>query len=368
MAPDINSLPPSPYREMNTTPRRPSQSRRLSERMASPANPLYSSTTPPRSPTSASASFNQPPPREDNTGVDPGPGPLRHPRPLTAADLHMQLEKEQEAVVNRLTRELTFLRQQTASVTSTTSSTSASTGITDSAVQTESGVLLGGSGGSGSSNVIHPTPARRHRSSSNLSSRGTSINSTAATAGSTVNTPTGLAGSGIAPPRDSSYSHNRTGGDPLSRQSSVASRRSDASSPSLPNTLLHVGADQHPFPASSHQRHSHSNSLSAPGGPGAVRGGGGGGGHVPSTPRYDDATQARAELDMIKAENEALKGRIRELERMVRRTSVSSAAEKSESDAGRGDSRAPSVPGERGTESRGRAATQSSDDRPGESR
>ena len=29
------------------------------------------------------------------------PGPLRHPRPLTAADLHMQLEKEQEAVVSR---------------------------------------------------------------------------------------------------------------------------------------------------------------------------------------------------------------------------------------------------------------------------
>jgi len=33
----------------------------------------------------------------DNTGV--GTGPLRHPRPLTAADLHLQLEKEQEAVV-----------------------------------------------------------------------------------------------------------------------------------------------------------------------------------------------------------------------------------------------------------------------------
>jgi hypothetical protein len=26
-------------------------------------------------------------------------GPLRHPRPLTAADLHLELEKEQEAVV-----------------------------------------------------------------------------------------------------------------------------------------------------------------------------------------------------------------------------------------------------------------------------
>lgn len=59
----------------------------------------------------------------DNTGVGVGPGeiadtlyihlllnvqltqsflgPLRHPRPLTAADLHMQLEKEQEAVVSQ---------------------------------------------------------------------------------------------------------------------------------------------------------------------------------------------------------------------------------------------------------------------------
>ena len=38
------------------------------------------------------ASFTEP-------GVGPGPGPLRHPRPLTAAELHTQLEKEQEAVV-----------------------------------------------------------------------------------------------------------------------------------------------------------------------------------------------------------------------------------------------------------------------------
>ena len=60
----------------------------------------------------------------DNTGVGVGPGkiadtvfkhsllvmqltqcflgPLRHPRPLTAADLHMQLEKEQEAVVSQV--------------------------------------------------------------------------------------------------------------------------------------------------------------------------------------------------------------------------------------------------------------------------
>ena len=35
----------------------------------------------------------------DNIGVGTGPGPVRHPRPLTAADLHLQLENEQEAVV-----------------------------------------------------------------------------------------------------------------------------------------------------------------------------------------------------------------------------------------------------------------------------
>lgn len=36
----------------------------------------------------------------DNSGVGSGPGPARHARPLTAAELHSQLEKEQEAVVS----------------------------------------------------------------------------------------------------------------------------------------------------------------------------------------------------------------------------------------------------------------------------
>ena len=337
MAPDINSLPPSPYRNpaSTTTPRRPSQTRRLSERMVvSPSGSLFSSTPPPRSPNATSTTFNQPLPREDNTGVDPGPGPLRHPRPLTAADLHMQLEKEQEAVVNRLTRELTLLRQQTASTISNTSSTSASTGIADSAVQ-------GPDGGVSLNSNIHLTPSRRHRSSSNLSSRGAaSASSTGATAGSTstVNTTTGLTGSGIAPPRDSSYSYSRGGGgDPLSRQSSVASRRSDASSPSLSSSLFYTGAEQHPFPASSHHRHSHSNSLSTSGASaaGMVRGGN----YVPSTHRYDEAAHARAELDMVKAENEALKGRIRELERLVRQSSVAASRQSESTQSTRSASR-----------------------------
>ncbi|RPA82720.1 hypothetical protein BJ508DRAFT_413890 [Ascobolus immersus RN42] len=56
----------------------------------------------------SSSPISQTLPNDPNVG--PGPGPQRLPRPLTAADLHLQLEREQEAVVNRLTRELTLLR------------------------------------------------------------------------------------------------------------------------------------------------------------------------------------------------------------------------------------------------------------------
>lgn len=38
-------------------------------------------------------------PTDTMTGIETGPGPLRHPKPLTAVDLYSQLEKEQEAVV-----------------------------------------------------------------------------------------------------------------------------------------------------------------------------------------------------------------------------------------------------------------------------
>jgi hypothetical protein len=43
-----------------------------------------------------------PAPGQDNSGVGAGPGPLRHPRPLTAAELHQQLEQEQELLVRCL--------------------------------------------------------------------------------------------------------------------------------------------------------------------------------------------------------------------------------------------------------------------------
>lgn len=94
---------------------------------------------------------------------------MRHPRPLTAAELHLELEKEQEAVVrsrhshwsvamdanipsqvNRLTRELTALRAHSASVASTTSSTSTQPNPAD--VQSQ-----------------RPVSSHHHRSSSSVS-------------------------------------------------------------------------------------------------------------------------------------------------------------------------------------------------------
>ncbi|KAL8655124.1 MAG: hypothetical protein Q9210_001071 [Variospora velana] len=249
--------------------------------------------------------------------ISNGQCPLRHPRPLTAADLHMQLEKEQEAVVNRLTRELSLLRQQTASVASTTSSTS--TGFADSTDNNANHLMSGAS---------HPTPSRRHRSSSSLSTR--SMNTTATTAsgytglsGSTVGTTGGVAGStisGIAPARDS-HAVYPTHAQSLTRQNSTASsRRSQASSPSLSSSLLqgdhfpnliplrqpslsqpHPPLGQLPqqtlSPAAS-ARSSYVHSSAA-------------------TARYEESAHQRAEMESVKRENETLRRRIRELERRL---------------------------------------------------
>jgi hypothetical protein len=116
MAPDLNSVPPSPrpLAASSSSPRITSlpASRRASQQMAPPPLPLSAINV---LPSNQSAVNNPSVPMAspglsgvttvasvpgDNTGVGTGPGPLRHPRPLTAADLHLQLEKEQEAVVS----------------------------------------------------------------------------------------------------------------------------------------------------------------------------------------------------------------------------------------------------------------------------
>ncbi|KAG6995807.1 hypothetical protein G7Y79_00041g077590 [Physcia stellaris] len=293
MAPDLNSVPSSPLnpRQTSTTSGRPDP-----EPMAPP-------------PASPSSMLPHPPNRDSGpsafSGFDSGPGPLRHPRPLTAADLHMQLEKEQEAVVNRLTRELSLLRQQTASVASTTSSTS--TGLPDSTDHSGNHLISGPS---------HPTPSRRHRSSSSLSTRSANTAATTASgltgmSGSTVGTTGGIAGStisGIAPARDSALSRQTHPGDSLSRNGSVASRRSQASSPSLASSLyqgdqfpnLHPHRQSNPPPPHQQAFSSTSNRSS-----------------YTLNARYEEVTHQRAELELVKRENENLRRRIRDLERSL---------------------------------------------------
>lgn len=168
--------------------------------------------------------------------VDAQGVPMRHPRPLTAAELHLELEKEQEAVVNRLTRELSALRAHSASVASTTSSTA-------------SGIHID----QDMTGPTHPTSARRHRSSSSVSR--SSIN---------------------APPY----------GIPLT-----------SATASIPHHRYSMSSQPTSDPTAAQQARSAS---------------------VVSTPRYEEVAHYRQELEEAKRENEMLKRRIRELERMIR--------------------------------------------------
>jgi hypothetical protein len=140
--PDLNSVPASPFPvsgqrrlsnatampplaistspSLNILPSNQNTVNNAGTAAAFPSPPLPSVAAPPIAATGGTG---------DNSGVGIGPGPLRHPRPLTAADLHLQMEKEQEAVVNRLTRELSLVRAaHNASVVSNASSTSAGGG------------------------------------------------------------------------------------------------------------------------------------------------------------------------------------------------------------------------------------------------
>lgn len=198
-----------------------------------------------------------------------------------------------------MTRELSLLRQQTASVASTTSSTTSEL-VSD------------------YSNIV-PTSARRHRSSSNLSTRSArSINAAAANATSV---------SGVAPARETSVpSSSRPSMDTarpdLTRQDSATGRRSVTASPSLSSSHVAYGApfgqvqsyqtqpNRHssgPQSATqiptvdSHTHHARSPSFSA-----AV-----------AAARYEEAAFHRAELESVKRENEALRQRIKDLERSL---------------------------------------------------
>ncbi|KAF3029437.1 hypothetical protein E8E15_010124 [Penicillium rubens] len=275
MAPDLSAV-------SNSTMARP--------RAATTAPAMVSQSPTPRQPvhgphTSATLPPGSPPLGTGDYGItSTAQGPLRHPQPLTPSDLHLVLEKEQEAMVNRLTRELSILRQQTASVASTGSSTS----TFNEADGTRASPTLS------SSTPSHS--ARRNRSNSSLSSH-TSANQGQQSASVT----------GIAPSREIPYrpaDHSRT---VRSREPSLTSRRPSIGSLS---SFSHNNSNIYP----------HRNSVSqsqlghSPGG---------------SLSRFEEATHHRLEVEYMKRENEQLRRRVRDLEQTLKRQKEDSASEAS---------------------------------------
>lgn len=110
MAPDLNAIPPSP-RNPPTSGNQPSTLTTSSSRRASqiyPMNPppLPLATPGGTIPASVQQSYQAFPPLSpvltniSISGSESGPSmPMRHPQPMTPAELHLELEKEQEAVV-----------------------------------------------------------------------------------------------------------------------------------------------------------------------------------------------------------------------------------------------------------------------------
>ncbi|ROW08340.1 hypothetical protein VMCG_03076 [Cytospora schulzeri] len=343
--PDLNSVPASPHvlalsrrTSSQQMPPPPAPGHAPSTSDAS-LNILPSNQTAVNTGAPAAASLPSPrlsvassvvPPAAEPVPTASGPGPIRHPRPLTAAELHQQLEKEQEAVVNRLTRELDLLRQaQNASVVSNTSSTSASASTTGAESSSTIPIipdgrqhLLSGSGFS----IPSQTSGRERRHTRSGSSAST--RSIAATTGSTsvvnITAP--------APIRPS-------GATSLSRQNSTQShsRQSLSSSPARASSF----ASSHMADAA-HAGYFHLRSPPATGGPTSIPSQatpGSGNTEVmspsimPATSRYEETAFHRQELDAVKRENDALKRRIRELERLVRDRRASDAGTRPRSES-----------------------------------
>lgn len=106
--PDLNSVPES-SRILSLSRRTSSQQMPSSQAPSSgtpptdpalnilPSNLNAVTTGAPVAPSLPSPRLSQLPP--DAASFTSGPGPMRHPRPLTNAELHSELEKEGEAVV-----------------------------------------------------------------------------------------------------------------------------------------------------------------------------------------------------------------------------------------------------------------------------
>ncbi|KAK9787149.1 putative cGMP-dependent protein kinase interacting domain-containing protein [Seiridium cardinale] len=344
--PDVNSIPPSPSTTRRPSTNLPGQTQpHIATQLADSSSPTLNilpsnqqsyhqsvsgSLPSPPLPSAVTASMPPPPASgQDNTGVGAGPGPIRHPRPLTAAELHQQLEAEQELLVNRLTRDLQTLRAaHNSSVASNASSASASTTADQPQSSFVDTHLLSGPG--------FPLPTtsadRRHqRTSSSTSARSFSH---MASAGSTPapipisNPPSGNPGSVLEAARNPRNSMS------MSRQNSTTSHRSASRSRNR-SPHPHGGpgsyTQSHGFPQGDHPPGAgyfpRSHPTSTPHSTAATPGTELSPGLLPATVRYEETAFFRQELDNAKRENDTLKKRIKELEKMVR--------ERRESDASR---------------------------------
>ena len=172
------------------------------------------------------------------------------------------------------------------------------------------------------------TSARHRRSSSSLSGRS-------ARSGS-IPFITDSVGTGITPARDPGPPAQRPSLRTVSRQSSYTSRPSTTSSPiaaHFPNTHS-PSSERFPMPNSTgataqpvgapHARQSNPHAAAATTPSSASNGTTS---HLPSavgpitSARYEEASQRRSELELVKQENQSLRARVQELERSLRRQS-----------------------------------------------
>lgn len=206
--------------------------------------------------------------------------------------------------VNRLSRELSALRaQHSASVVSNASQSSTGSHQIPSLLPQDS--------------ASHPTPSRQRRSSSNASSRSLGLDTPSTGASSILGTASAPLG-GIS---QASADRAAAAGSSLSRQPSVRST-SGTSTPARPSIDYSTG--YHPLGVALPHRPSISNAPSFVSNHSTVGSVSGSNPHGPASPHvnptsyYTDAAAAKAELELVKEENEALRQRIRSLEQTLR--------------------------------------------------
>ncbi|GAB7350608.1 hypothetical protein MBLNU459_g1176t1 [Dothideomycetes sp. NU459] len=311
MAPDVPSSPQLLQPGSSTSSRRPSHS----VTMPPPASPFSHSMQSPniQGMTTADASI-----------------PVRQSRPLSAAELHLEMEKEQEAVVNRLTRELSALRAQHSASMASNASQSSSASNTPSILPIDPNDPIPIHQLTG---PTHPTPSRRHRSSSTASSRSITTPSTStSSAVSTAQPP-------LAPPvgvSQASADRAAAAGN-LSRNPSVRST-SGTSTPARPS-IDYSSSSGFPNLAPHRPSISQATSFNSVAGSTIAHVGSPNPGVSSPSQQYADAASARSELDIVKAENESLRQRIRSLERALRARRESSQSDANHTGRDRSSSR-----------------------------